>query len=180
MSNLKNITYNNIKKEDFENPAKHASAAQCALRYLTSVLTKTNNGDYDQNEIEQELQRWQQYQPIENPTTKEEIISNHRKLWTFIAEETRRRKQAIDKSTYGYEINNCIFHIEEMCWLCGYRDETCSTCLLKWGTTNEDTCTLMKEDMMPGLFMQWCDAQICNNTKKAAYLAQKIADLPEK
>ena len=109
--------------------------------------------------------------------TKAEAISNHRKLWHWIAEETRKLKRKVKKSEYFKQNNIPNEPIPAyFCYCCEYAEQfrdDCTYCSIDWGNTeNECSCSY-------GLYLRW---NACNDEdwKRAADLADKIAEMPEK
>ena len=108
--------------------------------------------------------------------TKSEAISNHRKLYHWIATETRKQKRKVHKSEYFDFYNVPDTDIpQNYCYCCEYDEQqlsgACFHCPIDWG--NE------KCGVAGSLFKQW---HACNDKdwKRAADLADKIAELPER
>lgn len=106
--------------------------------------------------------------------TKSEAIFHHRKMYHWIADETRKQKRKVTQKEY---FNN-IPH-EDIPWgslyVCDYDerlDGFCECCPIDWG--NDRGCI---DDSSP--YCEWinCDK---NDWERAAKLADKIAELPEK
>lgn len=124
--------------------------------------------------------------------TKESAISNCRKMWNWIAEETIKRKMIVEKIDY-FEENNLKVPIIDLCYLCEYAiykkidynwdiRSKCSFCPLKFTEVfYEPYC---KHEDSP--YKKW--RSVCydvsdknfDNYIVAAKYAKEIAELPEK
>lgn len=107
--------------------------------------------------------------------TLRETIDNHKVLWTWLADETLKRKRKIRKIEYFLEhgIDDIDFP-SHLCYCCEYADQksvdgSCTCCPLEWGKSN---CYITS-----GLFRKW---EFEVDYKKAAELARQIANLPLK
>lgn len=135
--------------------------------------------------------------------TKDQAITEHRKMWRWIYDETVKQKRPVSKEEY-LEKNN-IFGLYCDCFLCEYSiDERnkndadfhmCDYCPLDWDSKfkNECKCT-WKADFKPktdigfkiieklfaGYYYRWNEAYIKGDYKEAAKYAYKIANLKEK
>ena len=107
--------------------------------------------------------------------TKEQAITEHRKMWNWIADETEKRKRKIRKSEYFKEHH--IAHLTRPwgdCYCCEYaliaceQDVKCMYCPIDWGSV---------ESCFDGVFASWLNED--RDYKIAAELARKIANLPE-
>lgn len=111
--------------------------------------------------------------------TREEAIRNHRLMWNWIADETKKRKYVVKKKEYFYESNN-IMVPHNNCYCCEY----CFKNKDKYYFCGKD-CIIVWE----------CEGEWClgNNSlyemyRKLArheyelgeYLARRIANLPER
>lgn len=116
--------------------------------------------------------------------TKQEAIQWHRKMWIWIAKEIARNKQVLDIVTLKkvFILNNGLCKIKSDCFCCDYvyhnnkeqwyEDEFyCDEyCPIVW---NEGYCCASRSEY----HLIIC---VCNNWKKQAKLAYKIAMLPER
>ena len=127
--------------------------------------------------------------------TKDEAIEQHRKLWRWIADETKKQGRIVDKNEYfeamgidekDIPFNDCYcceFDIQarDVESFCGH----CEKCPLDWGAGYEPgyifaLCSEIKytsNSIEAGYFEQWQDTR---SFKVAAFLARIIAELPEK
>lgn len=151
------------------------------VRYLTKILKPISNNIYEVTDLSKHLDDWFAAQPtILKPRSDLDnipiatVIENHRKMWDWIEQETRRRRKKITKEDYAYEINDCINQISANCWLCEYADN-CRNCMLKWDERN-GTCQATA-DGYPGLYTKWGGAM---HWRTAADLAHQIANLNER
>lgn len=73
--------------------------------------------------------------------TKKEAIANHRKLWLWIAQETKRRRRKVEKIEYFKE-----HHISGKerptlgCYCCAYtfgQDIDCDVCPVQWANVGD-------------------------------------------
>ena len=115
------------------------------------------------------------------PTTKEEFIHEHRKMWTWIAYETLRRQDKVSKEMYLNKIG--VEGLYSDCWLCEYvyvaKNKVignCKDCPLQWvdadGNKDDNYCGHANS-----LFQEWCDEE---DYKKSFEIAYKIANLQPK
>ena len=136
--------------------------------------------------------------------TKDQAISEHRKMWCWIYDETVKQKRPVGKEEY-LEKNN-IFGLYCDCFLCEYSiDERikndadfhhmCDCCPLDWDSKvkNGHKC-VMKVNFEPktnigskifaklfaGYYYRWYKASRKGDYKAAAKYAYKIANLKEK
>lgn len=123
--------------------------------------------------------------------TKEQAITEHRKMWRWIAEETEKRKQIVKKSEYLYTYCRLDEHIRFNCFCCEYdkqrnREEflyiNCRFCPINWGSaaTNYMCEDLTDMDDDYGLYAEWIEAVKCDDWQIAAAIARQIAELPER
>lgn len=110
--------------------------------------------------------------------TKSEAIFNHRKMWHWMAAETRKQKRKVYKLEYldFYNISdeNKPFG---SCYACQYDiqcDNDCTHCPINWG----DGMGCFTDG---SLYREWlaCNENE-NDWERAAELADKIAELPER
>ena len=111
--------------------------------------------------------------------TKAEAISNHRKLWHWIAKRTREVRRKVLKTEYFffYILNK----IDSNCYCCEYDNQfyvsgdyaLCAHCPIDWGNA-ENRC-----EIVGSLYNQWFRCAE-NDWERAAELADKIAELPER
>ena len=104
--------------------------------------------------------------------TRDQAISEHRKMWNWISYETKRKKRRVGKNEYfcAIGINNvpnsgcycCEFHVNNNEVNCG------DNCIIDWGKN---------VGCLSSYFLEW------NNTtdwEESARLARIIANLPER
>ena len=109
--------------------------------------------------------------PEEPILTKEEAIKRHRMMWNWIAYETLRRKEFVTKAAAVEHFGWNQSKMHSKCWCCTYvrEDGTCEKCPIQWPGSK---CY--------GLYDDWCYLGRCSDYKKAAELAYRIANLPER
>ena len=113
------------------------------------------------------------------PTTLEEYINEHRKMWTWIAEETLRQKKKVSKYDYlsKYNIYNIL---DGNCWMCEYAYKktkgNCDNCPLQWLDIDGIEISYCCESPC-SLFRAWIKE---DDYQKAYELAYKIANLKVK
>lgn len=115
--------------------------------------------------------------------TKKQAITNHRKMWNWIADETERRKCCVNKWEYFYETGFPEVKIPfANCFCCGYaisqpgEDEDvdyCMFCPVQWNTTHNS----IDEKCLSGEYGQWSKAFREGDYKRATKIARKIANL---
>ena len=137
--------------------------------------------------------------------TKDQVITEHRKMWLWIYTETIRQKRPVSKNEY-LEKNN-IFGLCSDCFLCEYSvNETikhscgavfhfCDFCPLDWGSKAKNTLKCVRKvnfkpktnfgakifgKLFAGYFYRWREAFQEGDYKAAAKYAYKIANLKEK
>lgn len=135
--------------------------------------------------------------------TKNEAIQNHRKMWNWIAEQTKARKKPVDKKEYISECDPEVRHITSTCWLCEYAEHhkqlrpgvrnghACNACPLRWPNekiitelTNETTTLCFGTDGLDnpetvGLYGRWYYATLHNDWERCYDLAKQIENMPE-
>ena len=103
--------------------------------------------------------------------TKAQAIANHRMMWNWIAETTRKEQRLVDKDEAFDHFD--WPYVDNMCWCCAYtgkcnRDNSCpiswpgGTCISKNSPFSAWSCTFLRGDYL-----------------RAADLAEQIANLPE-
>ncbi len=110
--------------------------------------------------------------------TREQAIEKHREEWRWIANECRRQKNMVLKSNYAR-----VFGVEELAnydYICEYTQSLGA----KLGNGCQGQCPLKFNDSgasctHKGAFAQWCATDF-GDWERAAYLAELIAELPEK
>lgn len=120
--------------------------------------------------------------------TREQAITEHRKMWNWIADEIESYKTTIN--IYKYKIKYCILNKNEYtseivkyhysCFLCYYTGNECSICPLIWNSeASEFMCELIKDDddKGNGLLEKCVRAE---TWQEQAALARQIANLPER
>ena len=135
--------------------------------------------------------------------TREEAIRRHRLMWNWIADETEKTGEPIDKSDAFKHFGWDEYEVRSSCWCCewvyskwkwnldfdrvGYK-LACSCCPLDWSNGEKKilkaTClTIMSNDghTKDGLYDQWCfETSLLGDPIKASKIARIIANLPEK
>lgn len=117
--------------------------------------------------------------------TKEEAIRRHRMMWEWIANETLRRHECVDKKI-AFNHFGWLYNINALCWCCEYCNSYCDKCPIEWpGDLDESRalCILRNtsnEDIDSGLFIRWSNAVYHNDWRTAAYYALYISMLPER
>lgn len=149
------------------------------IKWLDAVLyeIEAENEDYDES----------------IRITKEQAITEHRKMWNWIADETEKRQQIVNKTDYFEEHEN-EFSKEMLktidshcnCFCCLYNNtqsnskdgKNCNNCPLEWESeVSISMCSDSKEENDEcGLYSLWQNSDYST----AAELARKIANLPEK
>lgn len=136
--------------------------------------------------------------------TREQAIAEHRKMWNWIADETLKRQQKVNKVDYLYNLKKqfcsegkCIgdcgicneYLLEKckpksQCYCCEYARKhiktedqfyLCNRCPIQWKNVYGENCKGCCANR--GLFKEW---DSLTNYKVAAELARMIAELPEK
>ena len=119
--------------------------------------------------------------------TREEAIQEHRKMWTWIAEETLKQKRKVTKEDYFLH-----FQIKDIpkgnCYLCEYTFQFieksdlkfiihCSFCPVYWASPEitgiPATCSF-------NAFYRWKEIKDDEFYQEASELAMEIANLPVK
>lgn len=135
--------------------------------------------------------------------TREEAICRHRLMWNWIADETEKTGEPIDKSDAFKHFGWDEYEVRSSCWCCewvyskwkwnldfdrvGYK-LACSYCPLDWSTGEKEileaTCsTITSNDghTKAGLYDQWYFGTILlGDPIEASKVARIIANLPEK
>lgn len=105
--------------------------------------------------------------------TRAQAIAGHRKMWTWIADETEKTGRRVTKREYITK-NNFNEKIMNDCFCCEYVHQingNCSSCPINWrnGTNIENDC-------LDGLYLLWLYFE--NDPKELARLAREISNLP--
>ena len=119
--------------------------------------------------------------------TKEEAIRRHRMMWEWIADETLKRKECVDKFD-AFEHFGCDpCPVLSNCWCCEYcrevnTDGGCNHCPIIW-PSHMGTMQCM-DYYAPfsknGLFVIWAIYVNRKDWRTAAYYALYISMLPER
>ena len=125
--------------------------------------------------------------------TKQEAIENHRKMWEWIAEETRKQKRCVGKAEYLLECGMSPFELLNNCFCCqfslDYPDDhaECERCPIEFDSTADEymcihTSNSSKESCFEdGLYAAWeDDYRISGDWQHAAEMADIIAGLAER
>lgn len=122
---------------------------------------------------------------------RQKAVRNHRDMWTWIAEQSRKYRTAITKSDYRREQFPGLRELPNQCWLCQYtyyrtKDDNCRKCPLEWESIHDmQPCIRIDKNAegpneSPGLYKRWKMAVDRNDWRQAAELAERIANLPER
>lgn len=100
--------------------------------------------------------------------TKKLAVALHRRLWSWVADETERQQRIVRKSEYPLFKH---LEVESNCWCCEYADSECIShcsnfCPIKWSNGSCD-----------GEYRKWGRAK---TWQEAAHWARVIAELPER
>ena len=113
--------------------------------------------------------------------TREEAVSEHRKMWNWIADRIEEEKEYQDINYLKKEYCDIKgFHCEtNNCFCCEYTNINCSLCPIEWGSEVENLMCLdqYKEYDNEGLYLLCCDEK---DREEQAKLARQIANLPER
>lgn len=110
--------------------------------------------------------------------TKKQAISEHRKMWNWIAEETLKQKEIIFEGDYlekFYPDENIFSN----CFCCEYAFQnviSCTNCPINWGNNAESRACIRSESP----YCKWIIAGNKADWQQAAILAKEISELPEK
>ena len=106
--------------------------------------------------------------------TKQQTIAEHRKMWRWIADETKKRGRRVLKDEYFEAMNIPSENIPQAkCYCCEYDDGHCSKCPIEWDGDFGMCCNSDEQ----GLFEQWFRT---TDPEKSEWLARKIEELPER
>lgn len=108
--------------------------------------------------------------------TKSEAVRRHRQMWRWIADETEKRGECVDKIDAIRAIwPNLYLRPLNDCWCCEYGSmfgkQQCDKCPVIWSARH---CVLSRE------YNGWSCAWRKNDYKDAAEYARQIAELPER
>lgn len=106
--------------------------------------------------------------------TKSEAVERHHQLWSWIAEETLKKKRCVTKAEafiyFGWP------RVYASCWCCEYTKlhgrRSCDACPIDWSPSGVTHCYR--------LFNDWLSAVSYMDYRKAANAAKQIAELPAK
>lgn len=128
-----------------------------------------------------------------NNLTKEQAVKEHRKMWNWIADETEKRKQTINKYDYahkmgldlmpGYE----LFQQNHLCFCCVYDKlnaeqsdfhfwHNCSHCPIDWQVKSKNGNYMCEKEQSP---LHHYNTAHPDYVLTAKY-ARQIANLPER
>jgi hypothetical protein len=122
--------------------------------------------------------------------TKQEAIENHRKMWNWIADELEKGNGPKYYNVINIKTEYFIKHNikpentpKSYCYCCEYAKSIkpsldCGDCPLKWPNTDDSNC--LQQFLADGLYIKIRRLFIKKGYKKAAKLARKIANLPER
>lgn len=116
--------------------------------------------------------------------TREQAITEHRKMWRWIAEQYIGKDDIYYMNPYRFKqiylykngYNSSLIH--SCCFLCEYvkKWKNCDKCPLDWGISK----SCIGDSKNDGLYKQINTYYYEENYKKCAELARQIAELPEK
>lgn len=116
--------------------------------------------------------------------TKQQTVYEHRKQWHWMANEIKNRGCKVTKEEYFDAMNISVENRPILnCYCCDYASSIgailidCSKCPIDWGGVNVACIDKNKALDEEGLYRQWSNT---NDPEKAAELAYKIAELPER
>ena len=122
--------------------------------------------------------------------TKEEAIRRHIMMWEWIADETLKRKEYVDKfdafEHFGWDPRSVL----SRCWCCEYASSIdtnciCDHCPIKWPSkATYGLCTRFEDGERIlhglGLYDLWNKSVERDDWRTAAYYALYISMLPER
>lgn len=112
--------------------------------------------------------------------TKEQAITEHRKMWNWIADQIEYLQTVVDIHDYKKEycVNHKFYDVLNWCFLCDYTDVECDRCPLKWPSNLSFPCEgRIGDSRNLGL---WWKCKISEDWQEQAALARQIANLPER
>lgn len=113
--------------------------------------------------------------------TREEAVSEHRKMWNWIADKIEEEKR--DQDIFDLKEEYCnregYNDIRSDCFCCGYTKYICDYCPIEWGNEVEYFMCLDKyeDNDYKGLYSLCCNE---SDWREQAKLARQIANLPER
>lgn len=118
--------------------------------------------------------------------TKQEAISNFRKMWKWIALETMKQKRIINKDEYFIEHDLEDIYFD--CYCCEYSNnkrekhnqQLCINCPISFPSKCKEFMCCDNKSIDDGLFNQWLEISFEQFYKESALLAYKISKLPER
>ena len=120
--------------------------------------------------------------------TREQAITEHRKMWNWIADKTEERGEKVKKENYFREngitddvcsLCYCCEFARQLMYLSHYTTKKCVFCPIKWGDNANARCSNDGKDSL-GIYSKWIASSIGNDYNSSAQLAREIAYLPEK
>ena len=127
--------------------------------------------------------------------TKEQAVSEFRKMWNWIADETERRKGVVFKEEYFVEHGMDPEDVANECYLCEYdvqgdaEQQACYFCPIDFGEMEEYDENGYQHtpciDALTSPFKKWCKQNTYCMCKKDGYdelakYAREVANLPER
>lgn len=110
--------------------------------------------------------------------TKKLAISLHRKMWSWIADETERQKEIVTKCEYPPFRH---ITIDNDCWCCEYAQRECRNCPIEWNEKkHNDILGLEVQTCTDEEYRKWRAAVLSKQWQEAAHWARIIAELPER
>ncbi|MCI5891797.1 MAG: hypothetical protein MRZ66_00100 [Clostridiales bacterium] len=110
--------------------------------------------------------------------TKAQTIAEHRKMWHWIADETKKQGRKVWKDEYFEAMNIPLENRpDNECYCCDYANCECTECPIEWGGEVGTCLDRYTYGDREGLYTQWANT---NDPEEAARLARKIAELPER
>lgn len=116
--------------------------------------------------------------------TKEEAIRRYRMMWEWIANETLRRHECVDKLNAFKHFGWNWLEVKNICWCCEYCNRNCNICPIEWPSTrnHKSDCVqyIFGGFADDGLYLKWLSNMRKNDWRTAAYYALYISMLPER
>ncbi|MCI5891822.1 MAG: hypothetical protein MRZ66_00230 [Clostridiales bacterium] len=110
--------------------------------------------------------------------TKQQTIAEHRKMWHWIADETKKQGRKVEKEEYFKAMNIPSENRPELdCYCCEYAGRECLECPVEWDGDYGVCCDRHTCGDWEGLYAQWANT---NDPEESAQLARKIAEQPER
>lgn len=123
--------------------------------------------------------------------TRKQAITEHRKMWNWIADQIIKLRKLIDVYSYkkAYLYRKRLFDIRNNCFLCEYSKSyfysLCKNCPLDWGYVADDVewfcpCEGNPFSSNEEEYGLWWKCQKAKTWEEQARIAREIANLPER